>query len=139
MTYFPNKAYTLYFYKGTVFPKVILFDSVEEQDSSITFTKKQAKDLIKNGLKNNLNIEAQKIKYIEQLNSIEEALFTYNNPSTEKGMKKVCKILNYDRDFINCLWMLNIEALIILKHLKNDENNGIMSFDFTNGKHIIRK
>ena len=104
---------TLFFYKGTTFPIIhnnLNFDDIYNQSNL----------MIKKGLEANYSIKEQINIYVEQLDVIENELFLNNF----KNMS--CK-LNKSEDGINAMWMLNITALIKMKHLKDDEMNGFVT------------
>ena len=108
---------TTYFYKGTCFPLCI-------KNITIKDVLKNSKDMLKMGLITNVSLEEQAQDYFKQLDIIENALFKYCNPSSKKGLKKVCNILNKSDIELFTLWSLNICALLHLKKLNDDDLNG---------------
>ena len=73
---------------------------------------------------------------LKQLEQIEEALFTFANPSSVEGLEAVSKLFNTTVEEIYSLWVMNVCALLILKKIKNDENNGILT-TYRNGKTLV--
>jgi len=112
-------AATLYFYNGTTFPKLIKTDSEE-------YIMKNAKLMIKAGLKAKVSIETQIQDYRDQLIMIEKLLYQHCNPYTKNGMDIIERTLNDDVDSIMIVWMLDICALLHLGVIKNDNQNGIL-------------
>jgi hypothetical protein len=88
---------------------------------------KLAKEQLELGIRmSGMSLMEQKKDYFEQLELIEDTLNKYCNPSSEKKMKKVSKILNKPIDDIYSLWCINICCLLILKAIPDDDMNGIM-------------
>ena len=117
----PNHQMTenvLYFYKGTAWPQYPTLPVKEAME--------RGKQMLVDGLKDCLSLEAQAEIYKSQLDIIEGTMVKYANPTTEKGMNKVASILNTDLDSIGYLWVANICALLHLKKIQNDDMNGYL-------------
>jgi len=128
--------YSLYFYKGTTFPVVI------ESNDFPTYITTKSIELIHRNLKDGASEASQIIVYKKQLDDIERTLFEVQEafPDTcpEDHLKEVCKRLKKGSDFLNAMWCININALLVLKAIKNDDNNGIMKINTANPE-IFRK
>ena len=104
---------TLFFYKGTTFPIIhndLNFDNIYNTSNL----------MIKKGLEANYSIKQQINIYVEQLDKIENELVLNN-------FKNISSKLNMNENEISTMWMLNITALIKMKHLKDDEMNGFVT------------
>ena len=113
---------TFYFYKGTCFP-------MHMQGDDGTETTETANEMIKNGLLMGLTLKSQIIIYKEQLDIIENCLIKHRqifNKNQKKGKQLIEKQLEQDWDEIYHLWLLNICALLKLKAIPNDEQNGLL-------------
>lgn len=111
---------TIFVYKGTAFPVVI--DNLKLDDILTN-----SNLMIKKGLENNLSIKQQINIYVEQLDIIENELFKQGPIKTDDDLKNIEKNLNKNTNEINAMWMLNISALIKMKHLKDDNMNGFIT------------
>ena len=118
-------AKVLFFYKGTAHPQVIDVPDVEE------YFMKQANDMILLGMRRGVSMKQQKADYIEGLDMMEQALVKAANgkPLNEKAALKAAKIVGQTADKFYCWWCLNICALIKMKVLKNDSENGTMRIE----------
>jgi hypothetical protein len=114
---------TLFFYKGTAFPMYRAGNSVSVSSE----TTKVAMDMILLGLKQGVSRETQITDYKTKLDEIEQLLCKHCNPSSEAGLQRFAKIMNDTSDRIYSLWSLNICALLILKVLKHDNENGFLT------------
>ena len=123
----PNPT-VLFFYKGTAFPCVIDAPDFEEQ------MMKGANKMIISGMKNGFSMEQQKQDYQAQLHFIEQTLQDNSQGGRvdEKGLLKAFqgelkKMHAHDSiDSIHVIWCLDICALLKMKVIENDENNGIL-------------
>jgi hypothetical protein len=106
---------------GTAFPIAIQSD-LEEQ-------KKQVEEMILLGLKTGVSLKEQIKDYKEQLDKIEACLYKHCNPSSAKGLKKVEQELGRNEDSILAIWQINILALLRLKAIKDDDNNGTINIE----------
>jgi len=115
----------LFFYKGTSHPQVIDAPDAEEHFM------KQANEMILLGMRQGVSMKQQKADYIEQLDIMERALFNVSNGEllTKKAILKAAEIVGQTADKFYCLWCLNICALIKMKVLKDDNENGIMRIE----------
>ena len=95
---------TLYFYKGTALP----YMSVKRDDAFAG-----AKVMLESGLRHGFSLTEQQQTYIEQLNRIEKFMYQYCNPTSDKGMNRVSKMMNMSVETVYKLWCLNICALLI--------------------------
>jgi hypothetical protein len=111
----------LYFYNGTAFP-IAIQSNLEEQ-------KKQVEEMIMLGLKTGVSLKEQIKDYKEQLDKIEACLYKHCNPSSAKGLKKVEQELGRNEDSILAIWQINILALLRLKAIKDDDNNGTINIE----------
>jgi hypothetical protein len=120
-----KNAKVLFFYKGTAHPQVIDAPDVEE------YLMKQANDMILLGMRQGVSMKQQKADYIEQLDMMEQALVkaANGNPLNEKATLKAAKIVGQTADKFYYWWCLNICALIKMKVLKDDNDNGIMRIE----------
>jgi len=119
-------AGTLYFYKGTTFP--IIAPSFGQDE-----IKKLALEMIMEGLKSKVSKEQQIADYKEQLDNIEETLFLHCNPATAEGMKTASRILGRSENNLYSIWAIDICALLILKAIPDDNDNGIVSWSSGQG------
>ena len=114
---------TLYFYKGTAFPNNYFH---LPYDKGMLMGKEQ----IAAGLRMvNLSIEEQSKDYFQQLDIIEQAILKHckDGLSTKKTLGKVAKELDHSIDSMYALWCVNICSLLIMKKLKNDDMNGLLT------------
>lgn len=107
------------FYKGSVYP--LCFED-DVRDSMM----KDARSMIKLRLEKGESLKEQIKDYKAQLDKIENTLFLHCNPSSAKGLKKVCHVLGMTEDELQTLWYLDISALLILKQIKDDNENGFL-------------
>ena len=123
-----TKTVTLYYYKGSTFPL-----AVNETGGERKFEKgivKGSLDMIAEGRKNGKS-RADLIKlYKFELDYIEEAMFSteqkYPNKTDQERMDIVCKELDYSQDFAHSFWCLLVNALMLLKAIENDNDNGLL-------------
>lgn len=128
----PNSNYhkqtVLFFYKKTMFPQVVDAPDVAEK-----FTK-TANEMIVNGLKHGVSMEQQKEEYISQLDLMEEALTSTAGGGEMDGetigramvMLGEAGLQMTDLQRFYNIWCLNICALLKMKAIKNDNDNGIL-------------
>lgn len=120
-----HKQTVLFFYKKTMFPQVVDAPDVAEK-----FTK-TANEMIVNGLKHGVSMEQQKEDYISQLDLMEEAL-TSTAEGGEMDIGRAMVMLGEaglqmtDLQRFYNIWCLNICALLKMKAIKNDNDNGIL-------------
>lgn len=119
----------LFYYKGTVFP--INTDSDKKE-----MIMNDADDMIALGIRTGVSIEEQKDDYLKQLDLIEKAF----NDTAEKdksinveSAEKAIIMLGF-KSLNHCLaiWRLNICALLKMKAIPNDNNNGILETNTNN-------
>jgi hypothetical protein len=115
----------MFFYKGTAHPQVI--DAPDVEESFMT----QANEMIILGMRQGVSMKQQKTDYIEQLDIMEQALFKAANgkPLNKKTILKAAAAVGQTADEFYCLWCLNICALIKMKVLKDDNENGIVRIE----------
>ena len=123
-THFKNTK-VLFFYKGTSHPQVIDAPDVEE------YTMKQANEMILLGMRQGVSMKQQKADYIEQLDMMEQALFKAANGGllTKKATLKAAESVGLTADKFYHWWCLDICALIKMKAIKDDNENGIMRIE----------
>jgi len=119
--HFKNKSVTFY-YKGTAHP--VVYD-VPDFD---IYMMKMANEMIVDGIKIGESIEEQKIHYKEQLDYWEKTICEQASGGeiTEDVLERVANILEMSKDSFYNLWCLNICALLKLKVINDDNNNGIL-------------
>jgi hypothetical protein len=127
---------TMYFYKGTTFP---LATKGADFPRMIN---KFALDMIITGEKMG-ETRAKQIKdYFAQLDMMEKAMCDIQAdmgvPETDADAKDQLEALEAElgqpQDKIQMMWCLNIAALLMMKALPNDDNNGTMTQTFIAGK-----
>lgn len=121
-----NTNNSLFFYKGTPFPRILKGPNMDVK------MMKDANEMIVLGLQNNVSIEQQKKDYLNQLNTMEQALCNTSNnkimdENTINKAMVICGLKSLDQ--FNSIWCLNICALLKLKVIEDDYNNGIMSWE----------
>ena len=109
---------TLFFFNGTSFPM-----SGNSEKDGFDMGRKQLMD----GVKAGYSLPNQAEFILKQLKQMEGLLFKHANPSTEQGMNTISRLLNTPLDNLYSLWTMNVCALLILKKIHNDENNGILT------------
>jgi phage regulator Rha-like protein len=115
----------LFFYKGTSHPQVVDAPDVEE------YIMKKANEMILLGMRHGVSMKQQKADYIEQLDMMEHALFTAANGGllTKKAILKAAESVGQTADKFYYWWCLDICALIKMKAIKDDNENGIMRIE----------
>ena len=108
----------LYFYKGTAFP-ISTPNNLQED-------KKSVEEMILLGLKHGISLKEQIKEYKQQLDLIEESIYKNCNPSSAKGLKKMEQQFGKSIPSLMATWILNIIALLRLKAITNDNDNGIV-------------
>ena len=111
----PEK-YTAYYYKGTAFPLCYTnptFDKIMEH----------AHNMIETGILHGDSLKQQKQTYLTQLDMIESSLCKHNGELT-----KLVKDIGQTEDELYAVWQLDICALLIMKVIKEDDDNGTMEF-----------
>ena len=81
------------------------------------------------GMRMGVSMEQQKIDYKEQLDLIEETFceISQGRAMDENTLKTAVKILKANSvDELYAMWCLNICALLKMKVIKDDCNNGIL-------------
>ena len=120
-TDFKNKS-VLFFYKGTTFPKIVDIPYLEK----IMF--QGADVMIARGLRMGVSMEEQKKDYKEQLDLMEQTLCDtaqgkmMDADTIDRAAKKMCISI----DTFYSMWCLNICALLKMKVIKNDNDNGML-------------
>jgi hypothetical protein len=117
---------TLYYYKGTPF----VYDCMLSQDNAMQLGKEQ----IALGLRlSGISLEQQATDYFQQLDIVETCLFKHSKDGmmTNKCKVKVSKELGMSIDKLYGMWCVNICSLLIMKKLKDDDMNGIMSIQMS--------
>ena len=112
---------TLYFYNGTCFP--VSSDCPHEQ------MMEKAKEMIVLGMRHGVSMEEQKKDYKEQMDLMEKTLYdeARGKMIDELIIKRTMRKLGISKiEFFHSTWCLNICALLKMKVIENDENNGIM-------------
>jgi hypothetical protein len=122
----------LFYYNGTCFPMTCL-----PEDAVMN----NAKKLLEINLREGISLDKQAEAFTKQLDLIENLFYTHCNPSSPKRLKKVVALLNGQGwnttvDRLYGIWCINICSLLIMKKIKNDDNNGILKVD-TLGDTII--
>ena len=123
---------TMYFYKGTTFP----MGTTEKGANQYKFSKDITKgsiEMIMAGLKDGISKEEQIKDYLEQLNQIEGEMCKIEKVvkdgwvmETQKCLDMLCDRFGKDDLELMTMWCLNINALIVMKALKNDNDNGVL-------------
>jgi hypothetical protein len=117
---FTNSKGTLYFYNGSAFP------AVSEMPQELMM--KLSLEMIMEGVRRGVSKTEQIKDYKEQLGIIEQALYLHNNPSSPEGMKKIEKVLCRKEDELFAMWASGVCALLLLKAIPDDNDNGVMSW-----------
>ena len=120
------KNYPLFFYKGTAFPQVVDNPHLEAK------MMESATEMIVLGLKHGVSMEQQKKDYKEQLDAMEQRLcdFAKNKIMDESVIDRAMVSLGIEsRDHFYSAWCLNVCALLKMKVIKDDNENGILSAD----------
>jgi len=113
-----NQMSTLFFFNGTSFPMI-----GNNENDGYDMGRKQ----LMYGVKAGYSLPNQAEFIIKQLKHIEGLLFKHANPSTEKGMNTISKLLNTSLENLYSLWTMNVCSLLILKKIKNDNDNGVLT------------
>jgi len=111
----PEK-YTAYYYKGTAFPLCYTNPTVEK-------IMEHAHNMIETGIQHGDSLKQQKQTYLTQLDMIESSLCKHNGELT-----KLVKDIGQTEDELYAVWQLDICALLIMKVIKEDDDNGTMEF-----------
>ena len=111
----PEK-YTAYYYKGTAFPLCYTNPTVEK-------IMEHAHNMIETGILHGDSLKQQKQTYLTQLDMIESSLCKHNGELT-----KLVKDIGQTEDELYAVWQLDICALLIMKVIKEDDDNGTMEF-----------
>ena len=119
--HFKNKSVSFY-YKGTAHPVVVDIPDLD------VYMMKMANKMIVDGMKCGDSIEKQKIYYKEQLDYWEKTIYEQASGGeiTEDVLERVANILKISKDSFYNMWCLNICALLKLKVINDDNNNGIL-------------
>ena len=119
--HFKNKSVSFY-YKGTAHPVVVDIPDLD------VYMMKMANKMIVDGMKCGDSIEKQKIYYKEQLDYWEKTIYEQASGGeiTEDVLERVSNILKISKDSFYNMWCLNICALLKLKVINDDNNNGIL-------------
>ena len=118
---FKNNS-VLFFYNGTAFPQMV--DAPDLEEKMI----KNANEMIVLGLKHGVSLEEQKKDYKEQLDLMEQTLCDtaqgkmMDADTIDRASKKMCISI----DTFYSMWCLNICALLKMKVIKNDNDNGML-------------
>ena len=118
---FKNNS-VLFFYNGTAFPQMV--DAPDLEEKMI----KNANEMIVLGLKHGVSLEEQKNDYKEQLDLMEQTLCDtaqgkmMDADTIDRAAKKMCISI----DTFYSMWCLNICALLKMKVIKNDNDNGML-------------
>ena len=118
--------FPLFFYKGTAFPQVVDAPNLEAE------MMKNATEMIVLGLKHGVSMEQQKKDYKEQLDLMEQRLCDEaRNKIMDEGVidRAMVSLGIESRDYFYSTWCLNICALLKMKVIKDDNENGILSAD----------
>ena len=128
-----NSQQTMYFYKGTVFPITAkeFGDEIGEYHKNIV---KASIDIITTNLKKGISKKELINDSIKQLDIIEQHMCDIEEEmgfASEKSLKELCKRYGIDQDVIAQgvimdFWAININILLMLKGLKQDNENGIL-------------
>ena len=110
------------FWRGTPFPQTIKCNPEEWQQS--------ATDMIKLGLQHDVSLAQQIEGYTEQLNGMESWMCKQPQglglESTKKILKKMQTEFGMSVGELQSLWYLNVFALLKLKVIENDNDNGML-------------
>ena len=108
------------FYNGTSLQKYPL--------NSVEVLQKNANDMIIKGLKYGHDIKEQIRHYTLQLKTMEEAMVRICNGGmmNDKAYQRWAQELGRDEKGLAATWHLDVAALIKLKAIKDDNNNGFM-------------
>jgi len=123
-----NSKQTLYFYKGTCIPVGI----VEKGDEIGNFEKQIKKSsLLCIAKETKMGVSREEIirNTFMMLNSIERFIvdiWKQMGEWNEECMKELCKAVEMEQDNLIIVWSMMINKLIILKALKEDNDNGIL-------------
>jgi hypothetical protein len=124
---FPNTDFknpsVLFFYNGTSFPQLV---DVPDLDLKMA---ESAKNMIELGLKHGVSLAEQKKDYKEQLDRMEQFLCeeARGNEMDDASIDRAMVRLGFaNRQKFYSMWCLNICALIKMKVIKNDNENGIL-------------
>ena len=118
---FKNNS-VLFFYNGTAFHQMV--DAPDLEEKMI----KNANEMIVLGLKHGVSLEEQKKDYKEQLDLMEQTLCDtaqgkmMDADTIDRAAKKMCISI----DTFYSMWCLNICALLKMKVIKNDNDNGML-------------
>lgn len=123
---------TKIYYNGTVFPMVMENPDFNEKDMYMT----NAKEMIALGLRKGVSIPQQIKDYKETLDRIEDALCKFCNPSSKKGLDIVAEMFSRSPDRLRTIWCLNVSALLIMKAIEDDNNNGFL-IEHRKGKTVV--
>ena len=111
-----QEKYTAYYYKGTCFPLCYTNPTVEK-------IMEHAHNMIETGILHGDSLKQQKQTYLTQLDMIESSLCKHNGELT-----KLVKDIGQTEDELYAVWQLDICALLIMKVIKEDDDNGTMEF-----------
>ena len=111
------------FYNGTSLQKYPL--------SSVEVLQKNANDMIIKGLKHGDDIKEQIRHYTLQLTTMEQAMVRICNGGmmNDKAYERWAQELKKDELSLASIWHLDVAALVKLKAIKDDNNNGFMIMD----------
>jgi hypothetical protein len=105
------------YYKGTPIQMLISIEDAMEH----------AQEMIDKGLALGMSIESQKKDYKEQLDNLEQELVdTFGD--THYTIRDILRIWENDLPKLS-IWYLDIAALLIMKEIKNDNENGFFTMD----------
>ncbi len=114
----------LFYYKGTTFPQVCDIPNLEQKMMD------KAYEMIISGMLSGVSLEQQKIDYKTQLDLIEQTFcnISQGRCMDENTLKEVIEELEVKSvEALYSTWCLNICALLKMKVIKDDNNNGILT------------
>jgi len=113
---------TLFYYNGTT-------TGILSSEGSL-FTK-MSKEMLVLGLRNGISLNEQRDTYKKQLDYIENIyhLECAGGNVSLPALERTCSKCGYsDVEQLTTIWNLNISALLHLKAIPDDNNNGILRF-----------
>jgi hypothetical protein len=114
-----NKYCAMMYYNGTPCPWVL------SKQSELEMLKINAEEMIKLGLKHGVSLKQQMSDYKGQMDIMEKRMYNSGKKS-KTGFPEVGVLSEKDMS----LWWLNMFALIRLKVVKEDNDNGLLVMSF---------
>ena len=124
---------TFFVYKGTCFP-IMVFEEGDKQGAFHNVIVKNCLDMITDNLKMGKSKESQIKVYLQQVTIIQEEIVKiekrrnleeYDEKARNKEMMLLCDTFSTPQDELHLVWAMNINALVMLKALTTDDDNGV--------------